>query len=184
MITSNALGHFVYSRNKGAALQEKDKLLALEHAMRTISNAYVGPGEKKSRRLRHCPATHLVPRADGETSPLRAASEFSKYSPDHYQGYFHTDHLIPSAFFSLERDPKTLEHYENLSLRYIFDPTVDPQDHAELMTGVSASWYDVRRNLDRLPDFVNPEKKSDFSEPVRARLARWLEERLKDRLEG
>ena len=105
--------------------------------------------------------------------------------PDHYQGYFHTDHLIPSAFFQPERDPKKLNHYENLSLRYIFDPAGDPQDHAELMTGVNATWYEVRRNIDRLPDFVNPEKHpADFSPPIRARLARWLEDRLKNRLEG
>jgi hypothetical protein len=53
------------------------------------------------------------------------------------------------------------------------------------MTGVKATWYEVRRNIDRLPDFVNPEKPpADFSDPIRARLARWLEEKLKDRLEG
>ena len=185
MITSNALGHFVYSRNKARILREKDKLWALENAMRTIKNAYHDPPEKRSGRLRHCPATHLVPRAQGEVSPLRDSSAFSQFSPDHYQGYFHTDHLIPSAFFRPERDPKTLKHYEDLSLRYIFDPAEDPEDHAELMTGVNATWYEVRRNIDRLPDFVNPEKNPvDFSPPIRARLARWLEERLKDRLES
>jgi len=185
MITSNALGHFMYSRNKVAFLQEKEKLWALENAMRTISNAYSDPATKKSGRLRHCPATHLVPRLQGEPSPLRDSSAFSMFSPDYYQGYFHTDHLIPSAFFQPERDPKALKHYEDLSLRYIFDPAGDPQDHAELMTGVNATWYEVRRNIDRLPDFVNPEKNpADFSDSIRARLARWLEERLKDRLEG
>ena len=62
---------------------------------------------------------------------------------------------------------------------------IETQDHAELMTGVKATWYEVRRNIDRLPDFVNPEKPpADFSDPIRARLARWLEEKLKDRLEG
>ena len=185
MITSNALGHFMYSRNKVVFLQEKEKLWALENAMRTISNAYSDPATKKSGRLRHCPATHLVPRLQGEPSPLRDSSAFSMFSPDYYQGYFHTDHLIPSAFFQPERDPKALKHYEDLSLRYIFDPAGDPQDHAELMTGVNATWYEVRRNIDRLPDFVNPEKNpADFSDSIRARLARWLEERLKDRLEG
>jgi hypothetical protein len=185
MITSNALGHFMYSRNKEAGLQEKDKLWALENAMRTISNVYCDPANKRSGRLRHCPATHLVPRVQEEASPLRDSSIFSQFSPDHYQGYFHTDHLIPSVFFQPERDPKTLKHYDNLSLRYIFDSDGDPQDHAELMTGVTATWYEVRRNIDRLPEFVNPEKPpADFSEPIRARLARWLEERLTDRLEG
>ena len=69
MITSNALGHFMYSRHKDALPQEKEKLWALEQAMRTIDNAYRDPSTKKSGRLRHCPATHLVPRIQGEASP-------------------------------------------------------------------------------------------------------------------
>src|SRR5713101_2838358 len=40
MITSNALGHFVYSRLQPDPLCDKDKLGALENAMRTIQNAY------------------------------------------------------------------------------------------------------------------------------------------------
>jgi hypothetical protein len=186
MMTSNALGHFVYSRKKGALPQDKDKLVALENAMRTINNAYRDPATKKSGRLRHCPATHLVPRAQGEASPLRSTSDFSAFSPDHYQGYFHTDHLIPSVFFQPERDSKELTHYEDLSFKYIFDPEGDPKDHAELMTGVKASWYEVRSNINRLPDFVDPEKNpTSFAEAaIRARLARWLKERLEDRLEG
>jgi hypothetical protein len=100
MITSNALGHFIYSRSGTANIQEKEKILALEHAMRTINNAYRGPSRGK---IKHCPATFLLPIKDGEISPLREGSEFRKYSADHYQGYFHTDHLIPSVFFTKER---------------------------------------------------------------------------------
>ena len=111
----------------------------------------LNPPEKKSGRLRHCPATYLVPRAQGEASPLRDSSAFSQFSSsqfssDHYQGYFHTDHLIPSAFFRPERGPKTLEHYEDLSLRYLFDSAGDPEDHAELMTGVKATSRTTRNS--------------------------------------
>jgi hypothetical protein len=100
MITSNALGHFVHSRNTAAMLEDKEKIQALEHAMRTIGNAHQSIGRSK---LKHCPATFLIPIGNGENTPLRESSDFRKYSPDHYQGYFHTDHLIPSVFFSKER---------------------------------------------------------------------------------
>lgn len=181
MITSNALGHFTYCITKDYPLQDKDKLLALEHAMRTISNAYHGPITKKASKLRHCPATYLIPLAEGETSPLRSSSDFTKYSSDHYCGYIHTDYLIPSVFFKPERDPKKLKLYDNLSFRYIFD-TKD-EDHEELMTGGRAKWYEITKDMDRLPDFVNPERVSNFSEDLRGRLARWLDDRLKKRLE-
>ena len=181
MITSNALGHFVYSRSKVPVLQEKDKLLALENAMRTIKNAYRGPTRG---RLRHCPATFLLPIKEGETSPLREGSDFRKYSADHYHGYFHTDHLIPSVFFTKERDPKELKPYDDLTFRYIFDPTADAEEHAELMTGVDATWYDVKRNMDRLPDYADPEVDAPFSDKTRGRLALWLEQRLKEKLEA
>lgn len=181
MITSNALGHFVYCRSGSKALEEKEKLGALEQAMRTINNSYRGP---KQGKIKHCPATFLLPIKDDETSPLRANSDFRKYSPDHYQGYFHSDHLIPSVFFRKERDPDKLKLYENLTFRYIFDPSPDPEEHAELITGVDASWYEVKRNIDRLPAFANPEGNYSFSKVTSGRLANWLDERLKRRLEA
>jgi hypothetical protein len=181
MITSNALGHFTYSRSRVPTLQEKEKISALEHAMRTINNAYKGPTRGK---IKHCPATFLVPIKDSEISPLREGSEFRKYSADHYQGYFHTDHLVPSVFFTKERDPKALKLYEDLTFRYIFDPTADAQEHAELMTGLDATWYEAKRNMDRLPDYADPETEATFSEKTRGRLAQWLEHRLRERLEA
>jgi hypothetical protein len=182
MITSNALGHFSYARAGLDVLGEKDKIQALENAMRTISNAYPGSGVRKPRGLTHCPATSLVKIEDGEISPLRETSPFTGYTPDHYQGYFHTDHLIPSAFFRAERDPKELATFDELSFRYIFDATADPRDHAELMVGVEAGWYEVGRNLDRLPEFANPEKTKGLSEIARGRLEHWLRKRLEERL--
>lgn len=180
MITSNALGHFEYYRNGEGAMGEKEKTHALDNAMRTISNAY--GNDKKRKGLAHCPATRLVPLAEGEATPIREASDLHKYSPSHYEGFFHTDHLIPAAFFSKERDPKELNLYNDLSFQYIFDPAGDPVDHKELMTGVEATWYDVRRNVDRLPDFADPEKTGKLTAAQHGRLARWLENRLKDRL--
>lgn len=137
---------------------------------------------KKGGGLAHCPVTRLVPLAQGEATPIRESSDLRKYSPAGYEGFFHTDHLIPSAFFSKERDPKELTLYDNLSLQYIYDPAGDPEDHKELMTGTEATWYDVKRNLDRLPDFVDPEKTTSLTDVQRGRLARWLEGGRKERL--
>jgi hypothetical protein len=126
----------------------------------------------------------LVPIKDGEISPLREGSEFRKYSADHYQGYFHADHLVPSVFFAKERDPKALKLYEDLTFRYIYDPAADAEEHAELMTGIDATWYEAKGNMDRLPDYADPETEATFSEKTRGRLAQWLEQRLKERLES
>jgi hypothetical protein len=92
--------------------------------------------------------------------------------------------LIPSAFFHEERDPKELARYENLSLRYIFDSDADPIDHAELMTGLPATGYEVRRSMDRLPRFVSPEAATGLSDKQKAKLGTWLETRLKKKLDG
>jgi hypothetical protein len=181
MITSNALGHFVQSRIGSCALEDKNKTWALENAMRTINNANRGTGKASRKRL--CPATHLIPLGENEETPLRPTFELAKYSPDHYEGYFHTDHLVPSVFFKPETDLTNPTVYDDLTFRYIFDPAADPLDHAELMTGVESNWYDVRRNMDRLPDFVNPEKVDTFTPKLRGRLANWLEDRLNERLD-
>jgi len=182
MITSNALGHFMYSRTGKTTLDNTDKLWALENAMRTINNARREPQARGVKQFKHCPATFLLPLESGKESPLRETSEFNRFSADHYQGFFHTDHLIPSVYFRKEADPAKLPLYENLSFKYIYDPGSDPEEHADLMTGTDATSYDVKRNMDRLPNFVDPEKVSSFPLPLRARLARWLTERLQSRL--
>jgi hypothetical protein len=180
MITSNALGHFMYARTKKATLDQQTKASALENAMRTIHNAQRDPSGGKTR-FGHCPATFLVPRQPGDPSPLRPTSEFTTLSPDHYAGYFHTDYLIPSVFFQPERDPKTLMQYDDLSFRYIYDENADPDGHTELMVGTPAKSYDVKRNMDRLPDFVDPEQPIDLNRQTRGRLISWLEDRIKQR---
>jgi len=180
MITSNALGHFMYARTRKPALDQGVCASALEQAMRTIANARKDPSDGKTK-YSHCPATMLLPRVAGDPAPLRPTSEFSGYSPDHYAGFFHTDHLIPSVFFQKGRDPKVLTRYGDLSFRYIFDPAADQEGHAELMAGTPAKWYDVKRNMDRLPDFADPEKTSTLDRQSRGRLAGWLEDRIKQR---
>jgi len=182
MITSNALGHFELSRAKSFEITDKEKTHGLDNAMRTIKNAY--GNEKKVRGLIHCPATHLVPKAQGEASPIREGSDLYAYSPSHYHGFFHTDHLVPSVFFSKERDQKELNSYDELSFKYIYDPIGDPTDHKELMTGSDATAYEVKRNMDRLPDFLNPETPLKFTSKLDGRIGRWLADRLAQRLES
>jgi hypothetical protein len=180
MITSNALGHFVYARTKKAELDTTACASALEQAMRTIANASKNPSGGKVK-FAHCPATALVPRQADEPNPLRPTSEFIDNSVDHYAGYFHTDHLIPSVFFQKGRDPKGLKRYDDLSFRYIFDASSDPEGHSELMAGIPAKWYDVRHSMDRIPEFANPEKTSMSDRQLRGRLAAWLEDRMRSR---
>jgi hypothetical protein len=180
MITSNALGHFMYARSKKPQLDQTDFASALQQAMRTIANACQNPSGGKTR-FTHCPATTLVSRQAGEPFPLKASSDFSSFSPDHYAGYFHTDHLIPSVFFEKDRDPKVLKEYDDLSLRYIFDPAADAEGHAELVTGVLSKWFEVRQNMDRMPEFADPEHTSMSDRNLRGRLSTWLEERIRSR---
>jgi hypothetical protein len=180
MISSNALGHFTYARTKKAQLDAATCATALENAMRTISNARKDPSNGKTKFL-HCPATFLLPRQDTDPTALRPTSEFSGNSTDHYAGYFHTDHLIPSVFFRKDRDPKDLKRYDDLSLRYIFDPAGDPDGHAELMAGTPGKWYDAQHNMDRLPDFAHAERTTTLDRQTRGRLVGWLEERIRQR---
>jgi hypothetical protein len=182
MITSNALGHFELSRSGTSVITDKETAHGLDNAMRTIKNAY--GNERKVRGLAHCPATQLVGRAEGEDSPIREGSDLRGFSPNHYEGFFHTDHLVPSVFFNKERDPKELKSYDDLSFKYIFDPIGDPQDHRELMTGTEATAFEVKRNMDRLPDFLDPEKQLNLSGKLHGRVECWLANRLAERLGG
>lgn len=174
MITSNALGHFMYVRTAKTTLDDAAKGWAAENAMRTIGNAH------REKRLKHTPATFLVPATPGEKCPFKGSSEYAKYSAQSYSGYFHTDHLIPSVFFQRSIDPVVPQH-DGLDLQYIYESQSDPESHAELMTGKPASWYEIRRNMDRLPDFANPEKPHASLTKVFGRLGDWLDERLRSR---
>jgi len=181
MITSNALGHFELSRSSREAITEKETTHALDNAMRTIKDAHCN--NKRVRGLVHCPATRLVARQVGEASPIREGSDLAIHSPSHYEGFFHTDHLIPSVFFKKERDQKELKLYDDLSFQYIYDPIGDPQDHRELMTGTEAMTFEVKRNMDRLPEFLDPEKQLNFTGKLHGRVGNWLSSRLQQRLD-
>jgi hypothetical protein len=181
MITSNALGHFELSRSAGEAMTEKETTHALDNAMRTIKNAHCN--NKRVRGLVHCPATRLAARQVGEASPIRENSDLAIHSPSHYEGFFHTDHLVPSVFFKKERDQKELKLYDDLSFQYIYDPIGDPQDHQELMTGTEAMAFEVKRNMDRLPEFLDPEKQLKFTGKLHGRVGNWLSSRLQQRLD-
>jgi hypothetical protein len=180
MITSNALGHDLYSRNGRSQIDESKKLEAAEQAMRTINNAYREKPSKKAGALRHCPATFLVAKADKGEPVLK--KDLASYSADHYEGYFHTDHLLPSVFFKEDRDPKGLTLYKDLSLRYIFDSQADPGDHRELVAGIPSSWYEVKQNLDRLPSLSDPEVVSELTPKIQGQLKNWASQRLKGRM--
>jgi hypothetical protein len=161
-------------------MTEKDKVVAVENAMRTINNAF--RPTRKNSGLTHCPATALVPRPSEESTPVSEKSEFSRYSASRYRGFFHTDHLIPSVFFRPDRDPENLPEYDALELNYIHDASGDAEGHAELMTGVSSTWYEVQRNLDRLPSFANAESSGPLTPKLRGKLLHWLDQRLRERL--
>jgi len=87
------------------------------------------------------------------------------------------------VFFTKERDGREVRSYDDLSFRYIYDPIGDPQDHKELMTGMEATAYEVKRNMDRLPDFLDPEEQLNFSSKLDGRVGRWLASRLAARLD-
>jgi hypothetical protein len=180
MITSNALGHDLYSRGGRSQIDDAKKLEAVEQAMRTINNAYREKPSRRTGALTHCPATFLVPK--GEKSEPALKKDLAGYSADHYEGFFHTDHLLPSVFFQEERDPKNLQLYQDLSLRYIFDSNADPEDHKQLVAGVESNWYDIKRNLDRLPGFCDPEVVSEITAKMQGQLRTWASQRLKDRM--
>ena len=180
MITSNALGHDLYSRSGQSELGDAKKLEAVEQAMRTINNAYREKPSKRKGALRHCPATFLIPKRTEAEPALK--KDLAEYSADHYEGYFHTDHLLPSVFFHEDRDPSELQLYRDLSLRYIFDEHADPQDHKELVSGLETSWYEIKRNLDRLPRFSDPETLSQLTPKIEGQLKTWALKRLRERL--
>ena len=79
-------------------------------------------------------------------------------------------------------DPVNIPKYDQLDLQYIHDPQADPSIYAELMVGKPATWYEVRRNMDRLPEFANPEKNKALPLQVVGRLGDWLVHRLRARL--
>jgi hypothetical protein len=165
MITSNALGHFMHCQS---LKNPNDTKRALKQAMGTILNAHQAPEKKKAG----LPATRLVSCPIGSTSPLSDDTQYGKYSADVYEGYFHTDHLIPSVFFNSSA-PKAL--YTDLDFSYIHDPA-NPE-YAELTLGEPSDWYTVKNEI-WMRDGARHEPDLMFSEDDRKLSFQWLEKRL------
>ena len=165
MITSNALGHFMHCQSPK---NPHDTKRALKQAMGTILNAHQVPGKKKAG----LPATRLVGCPAGKASPLSGDVQFAKYSPDVYEGHFHTDYLIPSIFFD-GTTPKRV--YSDLDLSYIHDPA--NSEHAELTLGEPTDWYTVKSDI-WMRDDARHEPGTTLSEEDRKASYQWLERRL------
>lgn len=168
MVTSNALGHFMYCHSRG---KSPDSNTALKQAMQTILNAHTVPGGKKKR----LPATELISRKDVESSPVETNSTYGGYSPRAYRGRFHTDHLIPSEFF-VESAPSKI--YDDLDLSYIWD-TANPE-HRELTQGEKTDFYTVGKEV-WVPEGKNLLRDFTFERAERVAAYKWLESRLWER---
>ena len=92
--------------------------------------------------------------------------------PQRYRGWFHTDHLIPSAFFE---DSQPEHEYRDLDFSYIHDP--ETEDYAELMAGEPATAYEVRREV-WVPDHKDLFHDFSFERQERVAAFQWLESRL------
>jgi hypothetical protein len=68
-----------------------------------------------------------------------------------------------------------------MSFKYIHDAEGDPQAHKEIVTGLDSTWYEAKRDLDRLPDFADAETSPGMPEKLKGRLRFWLDDRLKQR---
>jgi hypothetical protein len=67
-------------------------------------------------------------------------------------------------------------------LKYIYDGNADPKDHADLMLGNEATWFEVKRNLDRLPRTVDPETVISLTSKMEGQLKNWGILRLRSRM--
>ena len=134
----------------------------------TIGNSHRGRG----KGIRS-PATSLLPRPTNEASPLANDPTHRGLSARQYKGWFHTDHLVPSAFFE---DSQPSVEYGDLDFSYIHDPATS--DHAELMAGQPATGYEIRRDvwIDEKKPGVFAE--SSFERDDRVRAFQWLESRI------
>ena len=164
MITSNALGHFMHCQSPKGPLDTKR---ALKQAMGTILNAH-----KEEKKKAGLPATRLVHCPTGEVSPLSGDPQYGQYSARTYEGYFHTDYLIPSVFFDGSKPNKL---FSDLDFSYIHDP--DNPEFAELRRGEPSDWYTVRSEI-WMPAGSKQEPDLRFSDEDRKLSYQWLEQRL------
>lgn len=164
MITSNALGHFMHCQSPKSPYDTKR---ALKQSMGTILNAH-----QEAKKKPGLPATRLVRCPAGEQTPLMGHPQHGQYSPRVYEGYFHTDHLIPSVFFDGSK-PKKL--FDDLDFSYIHDPA-NPE-HAELVRGEVTDWYTVRNEI-WMREGAKREPELSLSDEDRKLSYQWLQQRL------
>ena len=132
----------------------------------TIQNAH-----RSGKRGLKQPATELVPRDEGKVSPLEGTA-FDQFSPCRYQGYFHSDHLIPSVFFQKGQPTHV---FEDLGLTCMHDR--DEEDYDELMGGEVTNAYTIRSEM-WLPDGKDLARDFSFEKAERDEAHRWLESRV------
>jgi len=65
--------------------------------------------------------------------------------------------------------------------RFEFALKTEVAAYAELVADIPVIRYDVKRNMDRLPGFVNPERMLKRDRSTRGRLVGWLEGRIRSR---
>ena len=135
--------------------------------MGTILNAHVEAKKKPG-----LPLTRLVGCPIGEHSPLEGDAQYGRYSSRVYEGYFHTDHLIPSAFFDGSKRTKL---FDDLDFSYIHDPA-NPE-HSELVRGEATDWYSVRNEI-WMREGAKREPDLTLGEEERKLAFQWLERRL------
>jgi len=157
----NSVGHMVKSGKLIQALHDLEEVMgtslpdykvpnvdslekALELAMATINNASESVSGK---------ATFLVPLTDGRDDrpecPVMLPESLSSFDHCGYEGFYHTDYTIPSAYFRPDvKRPVDAEPYQ-LDFTYLFNKALDNPDYdrmgegrrirdsAELATGAS-----------------------------------------------
>lgn len=107
---------------------------ALEFAMRTIRNASNAPSGR---------ATELHSRAEHEgkhavaTCPVALPSELADRDYCRYRGYYHTDHTIPSVYFTPEVErPASVPFFDDLDFTYLYLNDVDNPAYETMAAGV------------------------------------------------
>lgn len=139
MVTSNALGHFVYARSKKTHLDEATCTSALEQAMRTIAGARKNPSNGRTKYA-HCPATTLVARQASDPTPLRPTSEFSSFSTDQYLRIVPISRAANSSHGALSED---------WSVEYHSSPEMRAKNQASQALVQYADLADIVKMLDR-----------------------------------
>lgn len=145
----NSVGHLVMSGRVAGAMKEfeqavsvskgddwrhpsiQDLETALIYAMRTISGAADAISGK---------ATNLITLQSDESSllphcPVRLPSDLIGKNHCYYEGYYHTDHTLPSSYFREEVERPSYISSQTLDLTYLFNDELDNPDYINAGAG-------------------------------------------------